>query len=166
MLEGYRVTEFVFWPTEGYWGYVNWDGPISVANIGAPYVCDLLTFGIFFSVCMLVLFKRRWGWINLIALGIISPLVNSYHNYRGGLQGPNDVGKLLKLIPDEIVHWYFWLTISLYALGLVIVFSLSRTARTQIQVRRTNNKKRITLLPLESLRNRDKKCNKYWSNKQ
>jgi hypothetical protein len=102
-----------------------------VANIGAPYLCDFLTFTLFFVVCMLVFFKRRWIWLNLIALGIISPLVNSYYNYTGGLRGPNDVGKLLKMLPDGIVHGYFWWTISAYAVGLVVVFSLSRTAVTQ-----------------------------------
>ena len=131
ILEGYRVTEFVFWPTPGYWGYVNWEGPITAANIGAPYLCDLLTFGLFFVVCMLILFKRRWVWLNLIALGIISPLINSFYNYRGGLRGPNDVGRLLELLPEGIVHGYFWLTISTYLVGLVIIFSMSRTARAE-----------------------------------
>jgi hypothetical protein len=130
MLEGYKVTEFVFWPTQGYFGYVNWDGPVTVANIGAPYLCDFLTFSVFFALSMLVCFKKRWIWLNLIAIGIISPIVNSIHNYRLGLSGPNDVGRLLEMLPGEIVHGYFWLTISVYVVGLVIVFTLSRTART------------------------------------
>jgi hypothetical protein len=136
ILEGYRVTEFVFWPSQGSWGYVNWDGPRSVANIGAPYVSDFLTFGLFFVVCMLVRFDRRWIWLNLIAIGIISPMVNSYYNYSGGLRGPNDVGKLFTMLPEGIVHGYFWLTIGAYATGLVIVFSLSRTAITQREPKR------------------------------
>lgn len=85
---------------------------------------------------MLVLFKRRWVWLNLIALGVISPLVNSFYNYRGGLQGPNDVSWLLQVLPEGIVHGYFWLTISTYLVGLVLVFSLSRTARTQMALDR------------------------------
>jgi len=136
MLEGAKITEFVFWPTQGYWGYVRWIGPVSSVTIGAPYLCDFLTFGVFFSVCMLVCFRRRWVWLNLVVIGILSPLVNSFHNYRGGLQGPNDVGKLLKLLPEEIVHGYFWVTISVYVVGLVIVFSLSRTIRAQIKLDR------------------------------
>ncbi len=136
ILEGARVTEFVFWPTKGYWGYVRWDGPASAATFGAPYLCDFLTFVLFLSVCMLVLFKKRWIWLNGIALGILSPLVNSFHNYRGGLRGPNDVGRLLKLLPENIVHGYFWVTISVYLVGLVIVFTLSRTVRTQIELER------------------------------
>ncbi len=85
---------------------------------------------------MLVLFKRRWIWLNAVAIGVISPLVNSYYNYTGGLRGPNDVGRLLELLPEEIVHGYFWLTISVYVVGLVVVFSLSRTVRYQIYLER------------------------------
>ena len=142
MLEGYRITEFVFWPTKGYWGYVNWDGPASAASLGAPYLCDYLTFTLFFAVSMLICFNRRWVWINLIAIGIISPLVNSIHNYREGLRGPNDVGRLLELLPENLVHGYFWLTISLYLVGLVVVFSLSRTVRAQVERDRAQNTKK------------------------
>ena len=131
MAEGAKITEFVFWPTEGDWGYVRWEGSVTSATTGAPYLCDLLTFVVFFAVCMLVRFDRRWIWLNLIAVGVISPLVNSIHNYRLGLSGPNDVGKLLESLPENIVHGYFWLTISVYVVGLVIVFSLSRTATSQ-----------------------------------
>ena len=108
MAEGAKITEFVFWPTEGYWGYVRWEGSVTSATTGAPYLCDLLTFVVFFAVCMLVRFDRRWIWLNLIAVGVISPLVNSIPNYRLGLSGPNDVGKLLESLPENIVHGYFW----------------------------------------------------------
>jgi len=135
-LEGARITEFVFWPTQGYWGYVRWNGPVSSATFGAPYLCDFLTFGVFFSVCMLVRFKWRWVWLNLVVIGILSPFVNSFHNYRVGLRGPNDVGKLLKLLPEDLVHAYFWVTMSLYLVGLVVVFILSRTARALTELDR------------------------------
>ena len=131
MLEGARITEFVFWPTEGYWGYVNWEGPVTSVTTGAPYICDLLTFGLFFVLCMAARFGRRWIWLNAIAVGMISPLVNSAYNYRGGLRGPNDVGKLLESLPPTFVHAYFWITIGLYLVGLFVVFKWSRTARAQ-----------------------------------
>ena len=131
MAEGAKIAEFVFWPTEGYWGYVSYVGPVTWITTAAPYMCDFLTFVMFFAVCMLVRFKRRWIWLNCIAIGIISPLVNSIHNYRLGLRGPNDVGELLEVLPGNFVHGYFWLTISVYLVGLVIVFTLSRTATTQ-----------------------------------
>jgi hypothetical protein len=93
-------------------------------------LCDFLTFTVFFVICMLVHFNRRWIWLNLIAIGIISPLVNSIHNYRSGLSKLNDVGELMVSLTENIVHGYFWLTISVYVVGLVIVFSLSRTVRS------------------------------------
>lgn len=131
MLEGAKITKFVFWPTEGYWGYVRWEGPVTSFAIGAPYICDLLTFGLFFVLCMVGRFKRRWVWLNAVVLGMISPLINSFHNYRVGLRGPNDVGKLLERIPPLSVHIYFWFTMGLYVVGLVLVFIWSRTARNE-----------------------------------
>ena len=129
MLEGARITEFVFWPTQGYWGHVSWDGPTMVAAIAAPYVCDLITFLILSVICGAVLFRRRWLWINGAILGIISPLVNSLFNYLGGLRGPNDVGWLLTRMSPPLVHGYFWATMGLYLIGLVLVLTMSRTAR-------------------------------------
>ena len=131
LLEGARITEFVFWPTRGYWGYVIWEGPVTSATIGAPYVCDLMTFGLFFVLCMAARFERRWVWLNAVVLGMISPLINSVYNYWGGLRGPNDVGKLLESLSPGFVHAYFWFTIGFYLVGLVLVFKWSRTARAQ-----------------------------------
>jgi hypothetical protein len=129
LFEGNTIDKFVFWPTSRGWGYVVWDGPSTVANIAAPYILDLLTFLLFFLVCMVFVFRRRWVWINAVAIGIISPLVNSAYNYEGGLGSNNDVGWLLKRIPPGIVHTYFWFTILAYAVGLILVFTISRMAR-------------------------------------
>lgn len=87
----------------------------------------------------MVYFKRRWVWLNLVVLGVISPLFNSYHNYSIGLEKLNDVGRLLEFLPAGIVHGYFWLTMSAYLVGLVIVFTLSRTARTKMEQERHNS---------------------------
>jgi hypothetical protein len=130
VMQGARITEFVIWPTRGRWGYVNWEGSVTPAVMAAPYICDLLTFLVFFLVCMVIRFdKRRWIWLNGIALGIISPLVNSAYNYWGGLRGPNDVGKLFETMNPAMVHGYFWLTIGVYLAGLFLTFTESRMAR-------------------------------------
>jgi hypothetical protein len=131
VLEGARITEFVFWPTRGFWGYVKWEGPITSTTIGAPYVCDLMIFIFFFGLCMAARFERRWVWLNAVVVGMISPFINSGYNYWGGLRGPNDVGKLLENLPPIFVHTYFLLTMGLYLVGLVVVFKWSRTARAQ-----------------------------------
>ncbi len=131
LMQGARIIEFVFWPTQGYWGYVNWEGSVTTAVTAAPYICDLLTFVVFFLGCMTIRFgKRRWIWLNGVVVGIISPLVNSAYNYRGGLYGPNDVGKLLLAMRPVVVHSYFWLTMGLYLVGVFLVFTVSRTARS------------------------------------
>jgi hypothetical protein len=133
VLEGARVTEFVFWPTRGYWGYVRWEGSVTAATIGAPYICDLLTFGVSFVLCMTVRFKRRWVWLNVVVVGMLSPLINSFYNYWGGFRGPNDVGNLLDMLHPLLVHGYFCLTIVFFLIGLVLVFNRSRTARTLVE---------------------------------
>jgi hypothetical protein len=133
LLAGGEVKKFVFWPSmfkgKFYWGYVICTGAKGWLFLGAPYLMDLLTFGAFFLVCLVVIFKRRWIWLNMVIIGMLSPLVNSFYNYRGGFQSMNDVGKLLRDLPDGIVHWYFILTLSAYLVGIAVVFLFSRTSQ-------------------------------------
>jgi len=132
VMQGARITEFVFWPTEGYWGYVAWEGNVTSLAIAAPYICDLLTFLAFFTICMVIKpGKRRWIWFNGIVLGMISPLANSAYNYFRGLNSLNDVGKLLETMNPVLVHGYFWWTMGLYLVGLVLVFTISRTTQSR-----------------------------------
>ncbi|MBW2248894.1 MAG: hypothetical protein JRF62_17295 [Deltaproteobacteria bacterium] len=145
LLEGARVTEFVFWPSITkygfYWGYVRITGSTDWVFLAAPYLVDLLTFTVFFCVCMWLLIRRKWIWLmwllirrkwiwlNLVIIGLISPLANSLYNYLGSPEPNTDVGKLLDVLPGVVVHGYFWLTLSLYILGIFLVFKFSRTAR-------------------------------------
>lgn len=127
---GGKIEKFVFWPSEGRWGYVVYRGdPPQILMNAAPYLVDALTFLVFFTICMLVIFKWRWLWINLVAVGIVSPLVNSAYNYVGGLDGNNDVGSMLATTPTPLVHAYFWMTLTAYIIGLMLVFTNSRMAR-------------------------------------
>jgi hypothetical protein len=123
---GATITAFVFWPTiyrdKLYWGYVAFDGPSSWQVTAAPYFLDLLTFLLFFCLCTRIDIKRRWIWVNAVAIGIVSPLVNSAYNYWGGLRGgSNDIGRLLIALPPTAVHAYMIGTIILYILGLLVV---------------------------------------------
>jgi hypothetical protein len=133
LLNGASVTEFVFWPSitkHGfYWGYVRISGPTNWIFYAAPYLADLLTFAIFFSVCMWVLIRTKWIWLNIVIIGLISPFANSLYNYWGNAGSSNDVGKLLKILPTSAVHGYFLLTLLIYILGIFMVFRFSRTAR-------------------------------------
>ena len=131
--QGARVTKFVFWPSftkYGFnWGYVRITGSTDLVFLAAPYLVDLITFAIFFSVCMWVLIRRKWVWLNLVIIGLISPFANSLYNYWGRAGLINDVGKLLELLPSYVVHGYFLLTLLVYSLGILFVFRFSKTAR-------------------------------------
>ncbi len=132
LASGGEVTEFSFLPTPGYWGYIRFEGqPPPVLMDAAPYLVDALTFSVFFAICMLVVFKWRWLWINLIAIGMVSPLVNSAYNYVVGWDSMNDVGDLLAAVPPPRVHAYFLLTLGAYLIGLILVFTVSRMVRAR-----------------------------------
>jgi hypothetical protein len=137
MMEGARVKRFVFLPSirEGrgiLWGYVRYDGDTTWLTTAAPYFLDLLTFALLFGLCMYARRLPRWVWLNLVILGIVSPLVNSLYNYLGGILRPgNDVARLLAALPNWSVHLYFILTLSSYVAGLVFAFKFSRMAGTE-----------------------------------
>ncbi|MGB2897158.1 MAG: hypothetical protein WBB65_13455 [Anaerolineales bacterium] len=131
--QGASVTEFVFWPSITkygfYWGYVRIAGSTDWVFYAAPYLADLITFTIFFCICMWVLVRRKWIWLNIVIIGLISPLANSLYNYWGSAGSNNDVGKLLEILPGKVVHGYFLLALPVYILGIFFVFRFSRTAR-------------------------------------
>ena len=130
VLEGARIERFVFWPTirDGLgfsWGYVQWSGDVGWPAIAAPYVCDLITYVIFWIICVTVPFPRRWVWLNAAIVGLVSPLVNSLYNYLG-YRGSNDVGRLLMFLPSGVVHLWFLVSLAVYAVGVRGAFRLAR----------------------------------------
>lgn len=133
LMQGAEIKKFVFWPsiTEHgfYWGYIRYQGQTDWLFDAAPYLFDLLTFILFFCICMWILIPPRWVWVNLTIIGLVSPFVNSLYNYYGRGNPRNDVYKLLVEIPDLFVHAYFVATLFLYILGMVLVFRYSRTSR-------------------------------------
>jgi len=123
VFQGARLQEFVFWPTRSgptfRWGYVSWSGSTSWVVTAAPYLCDLATFALFFVICARWPLRRHWVWVNLVAIGLVSPLVNSAYNYFNGLLGRGDVAQLLHELPGAAVQTFFAVTLLLYAVGLV-----------------------------------------------
>jgi hypothetical protein len=123
VLQGAMIEEFVFWPSftgsAFRWGYVGWSGSTSWVATAAPYLCDLATFALFFVLCTRWPRSRHWLWVNLVAVGLVSPLVNSAYNYAVGLRGRGDVAALVQELSCPAVHCYFAMTLLLYAVGLV-----------------------------------------------
>jgi phosphoglycerol transferase MdoB-like AlkP superfamily enzyme len=132
VLEGATIEEFVFWPTRGYWGYVRWSGQTTWVSTAAPYFVDLVTYAVFFVICTRVRFKRQWVWVNLVALGLVSPLVNSAYNYFRSFSRTNDVKKLLISKPDLPIHTYFVATLAIYVAGFVYLSLTRKVSRRSL----------------------------------
>lgn len=122
MAEGADVTDFVFWPNfdlgRFMWGYASWHGSTTWFTLAAPYFCGLLTFFVALLITLEVKPKPRWLWLNILIIGMLSPFINSVHNYRVGLGGRWDVGELLSSLDPIAVHLYFILTLVFYAWGI------------------------------------------------
>ena len=132
ILEGADVVEFVYLPTwtsqSGLlWGYVRFAGPTTWMTLAAPYLVDVLTFALFFAICLRFSRLPHWLWLNLVILGLLSPLVNTVYAYQGSFYRPlNDVARLLAQLPPLWVHAFFSITTILYVSGLVFVIGRSR----------------------------------------
>ena len=116
MAEGAEITEFVFWPHfrngEFFFGYVSWEGFTTWFTFAAPYFCDLITFFVALLIILEAEPKRRWLWLNILIIGMLSPFINSVYKYSRGLAvGLDDVdvdifsGFLVQqfLVPQDVV---------------------------------------------------------------
>jgi hypothetical protein len=119
-IPGFRDEQF-------YFGYVSWTGGETNALVtAAPYFLDLLTFAVFFLICYRGRIRQHWLWLNLVIIGLISPLINSGYQYlKPGLGMSGDIGWLLERWPANWVHGYMISTLGLYLVGLILVFAAS-----------------------------------------
>lgn len=129
ILEGAKIEQFVILPSivRGHflWGYVQWSGQTDWVPVAAPYLCDLLTYLVFFFICTHIPFRSHWVWVNLIILGLVSPLINSTYQYIISFTSPtSDIAQLLNQLPQLAVHSYFVVTLGLYILGLLAILTL------------------------------------------
>jgi hypothetical protein len=134
MVEGAQIQEFVFWPTlhennQFFWGYVSWNTQDTTwMTTAGPYLVDLITYTIFFWILMIIPIRWRWLWLNLVIIGLLSPLLNSLYHYQGAFSSTNDVALLLQELPVTGVHLYFLTSMIIYTIGLVTVFRISSSA--------------------------------------
>lgn len=127
MAEGAKIERFVVFPSTELgrftFGFTQFSGRTDWFVLFAPYLCDLLWFVGFFFVCTRIRLRFHALWLNLVILGLISPLVNSGYQYLASFFGPaTDIARVRAAVPDALVHLYFLLTIALYVVGLVAVF--------------------------------------------
>lgn len=84
-----------------------------------PYFCDLITFFVALLIILEAKPKRRWLWINMLIIGMLSPFVNSLNAYVvGSTRNVGDVAGLLLALNPVAIHLYFALTLVFYAWGL------------------------------------------------
>lgn len=132
MAEGKKITMFVFWPNfrkgEFSFGYIGIEGTTTWFTWAAPYLCDLIIFFIALLIILKAKPQRRWLWLNILIIGMLSPLINSAYNYCAELAGQfNDVGVLLFHLNPIAVHLYFVLTLLFYAWGIYYCYFRKKT---------------------------------------
>jgi hypothetical protein len=129
VLEGAKIEQFVILPSvvggHFLWGYVQWSGQTDWVPVAGPYLCDLLTYLVFYFLCTRIPFRGHWVLVNLLILGLVSPLINSTYQYiRGFTEPTSDVAELLTQLPQIVVHSHFVVTLGLYVLGLLAFLRL------------------------------------------
>jgi hypothetical protein len=125
-LEHARVTRIAILPRwQGdhiLFGYASWIGPVDWMVTAAPYFVDALTVAVAVAICLAVRRMAHWVRVNIIVLGVLSPLVNSAINYRAGaFRHRGDVAELLSVFPPATVHAYFWVSFLVFLVALVVV---------------------------------------------
>lgn len=128
-IEGADVTNFVIYPQNDLgrftWGYTEWTGDTGWFTDAAPYLGDLLWFAGFFFLITRINWKNHLIWLNLVIVGLISPLVNSFSQWMIGIFGSDeaDVAKWLDAAGGAafLVHLYFLITVAAYVLGLLAI---------------------------------------------
>jgi hypothetical protein len=126
-LEGGDVQSFTPYPTTSAcnrftWGCTHFTGTGWFTD-AAPYLNDLIWFVIFFFVLTRIAWRNHAVWLNLMVIGLLSPLVNSFSNWMGGIFGSDqtDVAKWAAEDPAVLVHLYFVVTIAAYVVALVAI---------------------------------------------
>ena len=144
--QGAEIIDLVFLPSiadgQFYFGYVRWKGATNIFVLAAPYFLDLLVFLVFFYLCYYGRFKRHWLWLNLVIVGILSPLMNSGYQYlKSWLNMGGDIARLVAELPAVWVHAYMISVIVLYLVGTPLVVKKSRHIRERsIQTNREEEK--------------------------
>ena len=129
LAQGASIAEYSILPSGRGWGYVRLDRlPSGWLVPAAPYLCDVLTFGLGCFLCMRLPGRFRGLFINVLGLMVLSPLVNSANAYNGGLRGRGDVGYLLQILPPIAVNVSFVAALAVYLVGTWLLLTRSPVA--------------------------------------
>jgi hypothetical protein len=127
MAQGARIDRIVAVPSivDGrfLWGYTAFSGGrLNWLVWAAPYFADLLTVVLFLPLCRWAAVRAPHAvWLNLVVIGLVSPLANSSYEYVLAFLRPmSDVAYVLTQVPPALVHAWFVVTIPLYACAVMV----------------------------------------------
>ncbi len=122
---GLTISDFVWWPTDKGWGYVRFEPTSATVHwwvmLAAPYMCDALLLLVTVVVCSKSRRLPRWAWVNLIAVGILSPIVDTLWNYKGFWKPRNDVANIIRGYGAGWTHFAFAILLAGYVVGLLVL---------------------------------------------
>lgn len=122
---GGHIERFVFLPSARFWGMVRFAAPQPppLPTYAAPYVFDVLFLLACAWLCFRIPARLRQLWLNVVVLGVVSPVVDSTYNYVKAFIRGGDVATLFQLVPWYLVHLWF---IAFAAAGTVTIVKLLR----------------------------------------
>jgi hypothetical protein len=131
MALGGRVVEFSLLPSKEAFGHVRIEGGSHEwVWVVAPYLCDVVVFAIGCVWALRISLARRLLFNNVVAVLLISPLVDLAFNYRGTFRhtfglpaGSSDAAFLAQEFGGPAVHAFFIVSLLLCAFGLARVLT-------------------------------------------
>lgn len=136
ILQGAHVTQVQFFPSHlagkgWYWGYIRFTGGTNGWAVpAAPYLGDLITFGLTAWIFLRFPGMPDWAKANLFILGILSPWLDLAYNYQKVFTlGNGDVVDLMcALAPISVNAVFIFALVSLGAWAVVIFRTRKRPA--------------------------------------
>lgn len=122
--------------------HVRVGGSTSWPTWAAPYLGDVAVFALFLFICSRAIetWMPKWLWINLAAIGVASPPLDSAGNYAIGFVRPgSDVGRLLRELPSPVVHALFIAILAGYVAGSIHLMRRVRGAESRIAIWKTDD---------------------------
>lgn len=132
LAQGGRIGAFSILPSDRGWGFVQMQGgQISWLTFAAPYLGDALVFAAGYVWAFRIAPTRRWLFVNVFVVMMLSPLINTANNSVGGLASSgSDFFWLGRQFGAVAVTVASGLAIASYSYGILRVLTRSPMACT------------------------------------
>jgi hypothetical protein len=132
LAQGGRISGFSVLPSDRGWGFVQFQGgQIDWLTFAAPYLGDALVFAVGYVWAFRIPPDRRWLFVNVLVIMMLSPLINTTYNSVGGLASSgSDFFWLGRQFGATSVTMASGLAIASYGYGIFRVLTRSPMARS------------------------------------